>query len=378
MRPLLPALATATVLFLAACSGGGSATPAPTPTSVMPSPEAPASADQTGDPGTAAAPACAPGTEPMATVYTGWPQAGRGTATGDMFPYLVSSQITVGPSRFLFTLIDSTNQVLAAPDVPVTVAFYNLAADPATPVSTTDAVFLDPGTGRGLYRASVDFTCAGDWGIVVIADLPTPLPSGAPSGAVASPARTPVRAQVVFEVRAAGTVPAIGAPAPRSDSPVATTAEDLARISTDDDPDPDFYRQTIAQAVTSGRPSAILFATPQFCQTAMCGPMLDMVKGIAADFKDQVTFVNVEPYKLRETPQGLQPDLDADGHLQPVPAVIEWGLRTEPYLFIVDADGRIFASFEGVLGEDEVRAALQEVVAAAAAGSPPAAGSPAA
>ena len=224
-----------------------------------------------------------------------------------------------------------------------------------------DAVFLDPGNGRGLYRTAVDLTCSGEWGVVVTAQLPAPLPSGAPSGAVASPATVSVTSRVIFEVQPAGTVPAIGAKAPESDSPVGTTPDEIAKISTDDDPDPDFYRETIAQAVTSGKPSAILFATPLYCQTATCGPMLDLVESIATDFKDSVTFVNVEPYKLRETPQGLQPDLDADGHLQPVQAVLDWGLPTEPYLFIVDGDGRITASFEGIMGEDEVRAALLDV-----------------
>ena len=142
-----------------------------------------------------------------------------------MIPYLVSTQITAGPSRFLFTLIDSTNDVLAAADVPVTAAFYDLAADAETPVATVDAVFLDPGNGRGLYRTAVDFTCAGEWGVVVDRALPAPLPSGAPSGAVASPATVSVTSRVIFEVRPAGTVPAIGAPAPESDSPTGPRPE---------------------------------------------------------------------------------------------------------------------------------------------------------
>jgi len=336
MRPTAAALAAASVLLLAACSGS-SATPTPVPATALASAGA--------GPETASAPQCAPDSQPTATVYAGWPQPGRAQASGDMIPLLVSSQITAGPSRFLFSLIDSTNAVLAAADVPVTVAFFDLAADPATPVATVDGAYLDPGTGRGLYRASVDFRCTGEWGVVVTAGLA--------SGEVTS--------RVIFEVAPSGTVPVIGAPAPRSDSPVGTTPEEIALISTDDDPDPDFYAQSIAGAVTSGRPAAILFATPQFCQTATCGPMLDLMETIAADFKDTVTFVNVEPYKLRETDLGLQPDLDANGSLQPVPSVVDWGLPTEPYLFIVDADGLITASFEGILGEDEVRAALMDV-----------------
>jgi hypothetical protein len=337
MRVTLPILAAASLLLFAACAGATAPTATPTPATAETGPSSP-----NAHPVIAA---CAPGAEPRATVYAGWPQPGRAQATGDVIPLVVSSEVTAGPSRFLFSLIDSKNAILAAADVPVTAAFYDLAADPADPVATTDAVFLEPGNGRGLYRASVDFRCAGEWGLVVTAAFPT--------GAVTS--------RVVFDVHPAGTIPAIGSQAPRSDSPVATTPDELKAISTDDDPDPDFYRKTVAQAVTSGTPSAILFATPQFCQTQTCGPMLDLVESIAKDFKGKVEFVNVEPYQLRQTDTGLQPLLDEKGHLQPVQAVLDWGLPSEPYLFVVDKDGRIAASFEGILGEDEVRAALLDV-----------------
>ena len=54
---------------------------------------------------------------------------------------------------------------------------------------------------------------------------------------------------------------------------------------------------------------------------------------------------------------GLRPRLDADGHLQPVPAALDYGIPVEPYLFVVDAQGDVFAKFEGIVGGDELRAA---------------------
>jgi hypothetical protein len=350
MRRSHLAVTAASFLLLTACAGSGSTTPTPAP--ATPAPATPA--------GAATTTACAT----VAPTLERWPTPGQASATGDLIPLIASSQIAAGPARILFTLIDSKNALLAGADVPVVASVYDLAADPAQPVVSVDAPFIDPGTGRGLYRVNAELTHEGDWGLEVQATI---------DGCI-------VASRAIFSVLEAGSVPSIGAEAPRSDSPTGTTPDEIARISTDDDPDPDFYSTSIAEAVGSGRPSAILFATPQFCQTAACGPMLDVLKGIAAEYKDQVTFVNVEPYRLRETPQGLQPDLDADGHLQPVQSVLEWGLPTEPWLFIVDADGRVFASFEGMLGEDEVRAALADVVAQSGGSvtSPAPAASPAA
>jgi hypothetical protein len=57
--------------------------------------------------------------------------------------------------------------------------------------------------------------------------------------------------------------------------------------------------------------------------------------------------------------------LDANGQLQPVEAVREYGLLTEPYIFLVDGEGTITASFEAVVGEAELRTALDELTGAA-------------
>lgn len=300
-------------------------------------------------------PDCAPGGGSSGP-YEGWPVPGRAQASGDLIPFIVSSQVVAGPARVLLTLVDSTGAVLAAPDVTAHAAFYDLAADPATPVAETDGRYLEAVPGRGLYSFAVELRCSGDWGIEVTAGLP--------GGSVTS--------KVMTSVLPAGTTPRIGSAAPRSQSPTGTTPEEIGAISTDDDPDPDLYRETIAQAVTSGRPSVILFATPMFCQTAACGPTLDVVKGIARDYKDRIDFVHVEPYALRLTDTGIQPDLDANGQLQPVQSTVDWGLPTEPYLFVVDAAGNVAASFEGVMGTEELRAAFEEVLAAPAPAASPA------
>jgi hypothetical protein len=283
--------------------------------------------------------------------YPGWPAAGQASSTGQLIPLVVSSQVVAGPpSRFLYSIADPANPYVptASAAVPTQVAFSALARDPGNPVATVPGTFLDSGNGQGLYHLTSTFDCAGAWGMELVATLP--------SG--------PVTTRAIFDVLPYGSVPAIGGPAPRSESLTATTPEGIAAISTDTSPDPDLYRLSLSQAVGSGRPTYIVFATPAFCQTATCGPTLDIVKTVVPDYQDRVDFIHVEPYLLHQTDAGLQPLLDADGHLQVVQSVLDYGLPTEPYQFLADGAGIVRAEFQGIASADEIRAALDAVLAA--------------
>ena len=107
-------------------------------------------------------------------------------------------------------------------------------------------------------------------------------------------------------------------------------------------------------------PFALVFATPAFC-TATCGPTLDLVKSVAADFKDRMEFINVEPYELEMVDGSLRPVLDENNLPISVPATVEWGLPTEPYIFVVDADGQVKAKFEGIASDEELEEAFELV-----------------
>jgi len=265
----------------------------------------------------------------------------------ELIPVPVSTEIVVGQNRFLMNLIDATNTPLVSADRPVQLRFFDLAEDPATAKTETPGIYTPLVEGRpGLYRAAVNFDSAGDWGV----EVETTEPNGGH--------RT---GRTVFSVRDSGTTPAIGDLAIAVDTPTATTPAEIARISTDDHPDPDFYRLTITEAVDADKPFLLAFATPAFCQTQTCGPALDVVKSVATDYKDRVNFLHVEPYELKEVDGNLQPELSADNLPVPVPAVEEWGLPTEPYIFVVDESGAVTAKFEGVAGADELRAALEAV-----------------
>ena len=282
--------------------------------------------------------------------YPGWPATGAILGDPEFVPILISSETVVGPNRLLVTVADSTQALIAAPDLPVDLRFFDLAADPGAPVSVVQGTFqwLVAET-RGMYVAGTDFSHVGDWGMEVVGH-----PSGAPE----------VRSRLVFSVSQTGPTPGLGTAAPPSDTLTASDRAGISLISTDTNPDPTFYTLSIRQAIAARKPFVVVFASPLLCTSATCGPALEMVKEISSAYAERVLFIHVEPYELHpatglhvgNTP--LQPTLGADGRPKVVAAVTEWGLPSEPYVFIVGSDGTISAKFEGVAYHDELVAAL--------------------
>lgn len=289
------------------------------------------------------------GTQPStAGQYPGWPGSGSVVANTDFIPIIVSAELGTGHSRVLITLQDSAGRSLAAPDVTVDERFYDLAASTEAAVTEVAGTFrwLIPDS-KAIYTAYADFARAGDWGLEVTGHTP------------GMPDQT---ARVTFSVRDTTTTPAIGGDAPPSDTLTATDPAAMVAISTDTNPDPAFYTLSVKDAIAAGKPFVLVFATPAFCTSGTCGPALDLVEQVAPDYIGRVNFIHVEPYILEVADGRTQPALDVLGQPQPVRAVIEWGLPTEPYVFVVDAHGKVAAKFEGEAYPDELTAALDAVL----------------
>lgn len=288
------------------------------------------------------------------------PGAGWASAVGstEIIPLAAWSQLGRGPERVLVGLVDRQNRLLAAPDVAVRLRFYDLAASRETPAAEADGVFFWAIEGaRGLYHASVTFPSAGRWGLELTASR-SGSGGSAPTGGP-DPLAAPQSARMVFDVAERTSVPPIGAPAPASETPTLDgVGGDPARLSTDPSPDPRFYRLSVKEALAAKRPFLLVFATPAFCQSALCGPTMDVIRRVVADFPT-LTVIHIEPYLLQEGDGQLQPVLDAQGRLQPVAAVTEWGLLSEPYTFLVAADGTVAARFEGPIDPLELADAIR-------------------
>ncbi len=254
----------------------------------------------------------------------------------------MSSAITCGQTRLLFLYLDSQNNVASAPDRTASVAFYDLARDPEKVVATAQGAFVwtIPDV-RGMYVVDVNLPEAGTWG----AEFTTEAPG--------SPAET---VRLTFAVIDTPTTIPVGQPAPASVTPtVADVGGDVTKISTDPNPDPAFYQTSVADALAAHDPFMLIFATPKFCQTGQCGPTLDSLKAVAAANPD-VTFINVEPYKLHDVDGQLQPVLDANGQLIATDVTNAWGLLAEPWIFAVDRAGIVRGSYGVTISQAELDA----------------------
>ncbi|NIP26954.1 MAG: thioredoxin family protein, partial [Phycisphaerae bacterium] len=75
------------------------------------------------------------------------------------------------------------------------------------------------------------------------------------------------------------------------------TEPDITSLTSGSDPVPGLYQMTVAEALASGRPTVVTLATPAFCQTDICAPVVDSVEAVYEDYKDQANFLHLEIYK---------------------------------------------------------------------------------
>ncbi|NJD28449.1 MAG: hypothetical protein FIA92_09140 [Chloroflexi bacterium] len=325
----LPSSLLALAIVVGACTGGQGASPG-------------SSQPQSSPAGSPAADACPAAPEVSQADAEAWIAEGR---SATVLPVIASSLQVCGQNRILIGLLDGQNRSIATPDRTLEVAFFDLGRDPDQPAATAEGEFVWAIEGsRGLYVVNVDLGESGIWG----AEVRT----------AAGGAEEVARAG--FQVHPTGVTKRVGEAAPASKTPTADdVGGDLAKLSSDEDPEPRFYETSVDEALAAHEPFVLVFATPKFCTSAVCGPTLEKVKPFVDEFPS-VTFINVEPYQLAWDGSQLKPVL-TDDQLTPVPSVDEWGLLTEPWLFVVNESGTIRGSFEGTVGESELRAALEAV-----------------
>ena len=120
---------------------------------------------------------------------------------------------------------------------------------------------------------------------------------------------------------------------------------DYSAIDTRQPPSKELHNVDFADVVGK-KPIVLLFATPLLCQSRVCGPVVDITDQVRDERPDAAAFIHMEVYKDNTVDKGFRPQL------------LAYGLRSEPWLFTIDKQGKVAARLEGAFSARELNAAI--------------------
>jgi hypothetical protein len=255
---------------------------------------------------------------------------------------LGSSVFTVGEDRVAFGIIDDRSGFVYGKT-----AIY-VARKPDKPAQGPYPAPADVLVTQGRYRSKQAATEADPFAAVYAAQVPFKRPGGYSILAVTQAGGKNVAAPGQIKVIAGRNdrVPGVGDRPPKVKTDTLGTARgDVASIDTRVPPS-DMHARSFADVV-GRKPVALLFATPQLCQSRVCGPVVDVALELKAKYGDRVEFIHQEVYADNDPNKGFREPLQ------------RFNLPTEPWLFIVGRDGRITARLEGSFGLSAFERALK-------------------
>jgi len=224
-------------------------------------------------------------------------------------------------------------QALDRPAVgPFPAAIESLATKPAF---RADSTASDPDAAQVVYSTRLNLPGAGEWRVAAIVKEDgelrgTPVPS----------------AMVVGEFQR---IPRPGQRAPMIHTPTAQdVGGDLSKITTRTPPD---TQNKVDYAEALGKePIVLLFATPEFCQSRVCGPVVDVAEQAKQEYGNKAAFIHMEIYNGNDPAQRVRPQVRA------------FHLPTEPYLFTIDREGIVRAAVEGPFGLKLMHQAIDKAI----------------
>lgn len=274
-------------------------------------------------------------------------------------PAVLNGNLGVGETRLSIALLLENGA--PAGGAEVTARLFRLGDDPETREATlVSEIVLTPRTmvtgaphlhGDGsvhdhsgfsatTYVANTSFDATGFWGAALDVDL-----EGETHEAVL----------LTFFVSERTSEPGVGEAVPASVQRVAHDVDDIAEIDSSLPPNPELHQITVADAISNGRPTLVAFVTPSFCQTQLCGPVMEtVILPVHEIYGDRVDVLHIEPFDLAR--------LRAGEGLESTAVTAEWKLLSEPALFVLDAEGIVSAKFEGIMDLEEVSRAIEEVL----------------
>ena len=257
---------------------------------------------------------------------------------------LATKVLDVGTQRVAF-LLTSPKALIKVPEVQVTSVF--LGEGEAASETKMTGFHLWPYGVRGSYVTEMNFDRPGPWRLDIVVN-------GVEHQGMAV---------ALFEVAEHGNVPNIGSIPPLSRNKTLQNTESLEKLTTDFAPDPDLYQITVEDAVATGKPTVVVFASPAFCTSPTCGPQTATLSELKAEHAGGANFIHVEIY---DNPDEIKGDLNKATLSQPVQ---DWGISdlpdwfNESWTLILSDEGRVSQRFEGFATLEELESALQVVLA---------------
>jgi hypothetical protein len=248
-----------------------------------------------------------------------------------------TSDYAVGAVRITFLVIDSHAKPVDRPRARV---WVGRSLD-SPPLVTAEAR-LEPIGVPGKSEAA-----SGDVTQIYVARLTLSRPGK--YAIVARPEGASIKAFGDFSVAVHPRAPAVGSRAIPSQTPtIASTHGDLAALTTASPPDRSLLRYSVAGSLKAHAAFVLVFATPKFCTSRTCGPVVDVTQAVQREFAGTgIRFIHVEIYKDNNPARGFNR------------WVAQWHLPTEPWIFLVGRDGVIKARFEGSVSAAELAAAVR-------------------
>jgi hypothetical protein len=260
-----------------------------------------------------------------------WKQPGESVAL-----ILGSTDFSTGDVRVSFLVVNKRGRVIAPPKAHVWIA----RAIAAVPFRQTTARLENvglPGVSRdvpvkALYVVHLRVPSAGTYYL-----LARPV-GGVHIGALG---------QIV--VNQHSSTPEVGEKAYPSKTPTLASAHGrVAQLTTRTPPDRALLRYSVKDSLAANVPFVLTFATPRWCSSRTCGPVVDVVDAARRRFAgDGIRFIHVEIYAGNDPRKGFNRWYK------------EWHLTSEPWTFLVGANGRIKAKFSGSVSTRELDAAIQ-------------------
>ena len=267
---------------------------------------------------------------------------------------LVSQEIAVEQARFAFVLLDQSEHAIE--DARISVDFLPPGDYPAPPTANAvyrkivlDDVRMSASEWydadvevRGIYTVDQPpFDRPGEWELSI--------------SILHGDSKSPVEIDAVVQVLEESSTPRLGEKVSPIEHRTAADVADLTEISTSPDPLPEMYQTSVGEALAEGQPFLVVFATPAFCQSRICSPVVETVASLIPDYGEDIAFIHIEPYDLDLIRGG--------GKFEPSVEAKAWGLPSEPWVFLVDASGRLTAKFEGIFTFEELDEAIRATLA---------------